>query len=352
MPSRNRLKSVRVNRHSFTCIRLSRHSLLKRRRTVRFPGMGKLENTFSWSFSAAEDFDECRRRRYWSKYGKWGGWDKNAAPMTRKAYQLDKMDNRWALMGHAAEAAIMRVLRQHQAGSPMDAESAFETVARPFLRQKWTESKRGEWKADPKKFCCLREHYYGTMGDEKAVAEQISAQIRNCIAHFIEKVLPRIGGVTREQELEVRQPGAGQDAESILWNGIKLYVIPDYAYRIGGQFHIHDWKSGKVKESHREQLGLYALWAREKFGAKREDIFLYVEYLNEGLVAPFQMTAGDFEALEARIEASVAEMTEYLEDFDRGKNRPLPKEEWELASDPASCATCNFYELCKAELEA
>ncbi len=43
-------------------------------------------------------------------------------------------------------------------------------------------------------------------------------------------------------------------------------------------------------------------------------------------------------------------MTEYLVDFDRAKNEPLPKEEWELAADPASCQHCNFYELCKAEL--
>ena len=312
--------------------------------------MGKLENTFSWSFSAAADFDECRRRRFWNKYGMWGGWEKNSLPETKKAYQLNKMDNRWGLMGQAAENAVMRVLRQHQAGNPITAEEAFETVARPFLRQKWTESKRGEWKENPKKFCCLREHYYGVMGDEKAVAEQMSGQIKTCIANFIGKVLPRIGTITREQELPVKTPDMGGDPESIEFNGVKMYVIPDYAYRIGGQFHIHDWKAGKVKESHREQLGLYALWAREKFRAKPEDTFLYVEYLNEGQVAPFQLTAEDFQTLETRIEESVAEMTEYLVDFDRAKNVPLPKDEWELAADPASCKNCNFYELCKAEL--
>ncbi|MFA7257076.1 MAG: PD-(D/E)XK nuclease family protein [Kiritimatiellales bacterium] len=312
--------------------------------------MAKLENTFSWSFSAAADFDECRRRRYWSKYGMWGGWEKNAAPETQKAYQLNKMDNRWGLMGVATENTIMRVLRQHQAGNPIDAETAFETVARPFLRQKWTESRRGEWKNNPKQFCCLREHYYGTMGDEKAVAEQISGQIKNCIVNFIEKVLPRIGNITREQELPVKTPDMGGDPENITWNGIKMYVIPDYAYRIGGQFHIHDWKAGKIKESHREQLGLYALWAREKFRAKPEDTFLYVEYLNEGQVAPFQLTAEDFQTLEKTVEESVAEMTEYLVDFDRKCNEPLPKEEWELAADINSCKQCNFYELCKEEL--
>ena len=44
----------------------------------------------------------------------WGGWEKNATPETKKAYQLNKMDNRWGLMGQAAENSVMRVLRQHQ----------------------------------------------------------------------------------------------------------------------------------------------------------------------------------------------------------------------------------------------
>jgi hypothetical protein len=312
--------------------------------------MAKLANTFSWSFSAAEDFDECRRRRYWNKYGKWGGWERNASPEQKKAYQLDKMDNRWALLGQATELAIMRVLRQHQAGVPMSAEQAFENVARPFLRQKWTESKRGEWKVNPKNCCCLREHYYGTMGDEKAVAEQITLQIQSCIANFIEKVLPRISDVVCEQELPVVTADRG-DPENITFGGIKIYVIPDYAYRRGAQFHIHDWKAGKVKESHREQLGLYALWAREKFRARPEEIFLYVEYLREGQVAPFQLGPEAFAPLEARIEESVAEMSEYLVNGDRARNEPLPKEEWELAADPTSCSNCNFYELCRTELE-
>jgi CRISPR/Cas system-associated exonuclease Cas4 (RecB family) len=313
--------------------------------------MGELKNTFSWSFSAAADFDECRRRRYWSKYGMWGGWNKNAGPEKKKAYQLNKMTNRWGLMGVATENTIMRVLRQHQAGNPITADEAYEQVARPLLRRCWGESKRGDWKTNPKRFCCLHGHYYGTIEDEKTAGAQITEQVKNCTRNFIEKVLPRIGNITREQELPVRTPDMGGDPENITWNGLKMYVIPDYAYRIGSAFHIHDWKAGKVKESHREQLGLYAIWAREKFRARPEDIFLYVEYLNHGQVAPFQMVAEDFEALEMRIEESVAEMSEYLVDFDREKNEPLPKEEWELAADPASCKNCSFYELCEQELK-
>ena len=108
--------------------------------------MAELKNTFSWSFSAAEDFEACRRRRYWSKYGMWGGWARNASPEQRAAYRLNKMDNRWGLMGQAAENAIMWVLREHQQGRAATAAAAWEKVARPFLTQKWSESAAGNWR--------------------------------------------------------------------------------------------------------------------------------------------------------------------------------------------------------------
>ncbi len=280
----------------------------------------------------------------------WGGWERGADELTKTAYRLNKMTNRWGLMGVAAEDTIMRVLRQHQAGNPMTAEEAYEAVARPFLIRSWKESRDKAWQKKPKQFCCLHGHYYDTMEDEKAAIGTIRKQVLNCTQNFIGKVLPRIGKISREQEMKIHTPDMGGDPENITWNGVKMYVIPDYAYRIGNQMHIHDWKAGKIKESHRDQLAGYALWAEVKYNVKIEDIFLYVEYLNEGQVLPFQLTANEFDENKARIGASVGEMTEYLVDFDREKNEPVPKEEWELATDPAACRHCKFYELCETEL--
>lgn len=310
-------------------------------------------NTFSWSFSAAEDFEACRRRRYWSKYGMWGGWANNATPEQRTAYRLCKMDNRWGLMGQAAENAIMWVLKQHQQGNPVDAAAAWNTIARPFLTRKWNESNEGKWRNSPKQYCCLREHYYKTMEDENEAKRQVAAQVQNCITNFVNKVLPRIRGISPSQEFQIATPEQGGDVENFIYEGVKIYSIPDYAYRIGDEVHIHDWKAGRIKaDQHRLQLSLYALWAIVKHGAKLENIFLYVEYLNEGQVLPFQLTAEALEETKALMSDSVGEMSEYLVDCDRAKNEPLPMEEWELTLDPVNCSQCNFYELCKPELDA
>ncbi len=280
----------------------------------------------------------------------WGGWERGADEVTKQAYRLNKMTNRWGLMGVAAEDTIMRVLRQHQAGNPMTAEEAYEAVARPFLIRCWKESRDQAWRKNPKQFCCLHGHYYGTMEDEKEAIGAIRAQVMNCTQNFIEMVLPRVGNISREQEMNIHTPDMGGDPENITWNKVKMYVIPDYAYRIGNQMHIHDWKAGKIKKSHRDQLAGYALWAEVKYKMKIEDIFLYVEYLNEGQVLPFQLTTEEFDEKKEQVGKSVGEMSEYLVDFDREKNVPLPKDEWELAADPASCNHCKFFELCKPEL--
>lgn len=315
--------------------------------------MGELKNTFSWSFSASEDFEACRRRRYWSKYGMWGGWARNAAPEQKTAYRLNKMDNRWGLMGQAAENAIMWVLRQHQQGIPADSAAAWEKIARPFLTKKWNESNEGNWRHNPKQYCCLREHYYKTMSDENEAKRRIAEQVRHCIDNFIAKVLPRISTVTPDQEIRIATPELGGDVEHFIYEGVKIYSIPDYAYRVGDEIHIHDWKAGRIKaDQHRLQLSLYALWAIVKYEAKLDNIYLYVEYLNEGQVLPFQLNEAELEDTLAIINESVGEMTEYLVDCDRDKNEPLPKQEWELTLDAANCLQCNFYELCKPELDA
>ena len=80
--------------------------------------MAELKNTFSWSFSAGSDFDDCRRRRYWNKYGMWGGWGRNAPAESQLAYRLNKMNNRYSLQGQAAEEAVMWVLARPISPAP------------------------------------------------------------------------------------------------------------------------------------------------------------------------------------------------------------------------------------------
>lgn len=46
----------------------------------------------------------------------WNGWNKNAAAIQQRAYQLNKIESRYSLQGHATEEAVMCLLREKQRG--------------------------------------------------------------------------------------------------------------------------------------------------------------------------------------------------------------------------------------------
>lgn len=315
------------------------------------PAVAELKNTFSWSFSAAADFEECRRKRYWGKYGMWGGWQKNAGEIQRAAWRLTKMESRHTLMGHAVEQSVIWVLREKQAGRDVSAEEAYEKIARPFLNRCWKDSRDGAWRDNPKQVCCLHEHYYKQHAPGKEWTAAVIEQTRACIGHFIERVLPRLAHVKPEQEIKVGKAGSGDGPENFELDGITVYAIPDYVYRMNEQWHIHDWKAGKPKPEHRDQVGLYGLWAHTRHGVAAENIFVYLEYLRDGTMAYEQMSDGILDNVRTAIRSSAEDMSEYLVDGDRSRNEPMPREEWELALTRTPCRSCNFYELCEPEFE-
>ena len=313
--------------------------------------MARLQNRFTWSFSAAADFEECRRKRFWNKYAKWGGWERNATELQRTAYHLDKMDNRFTLQGDAVERTILWVLRQSQQGNAVTAEQAYEEVARPHLNNAWRESKAGLWRRDAKKHCCLHEHYYPDLhpGDDTSWTEGVIATIKQCTANFIEHTLPRLAGVTPAMEIPIANSETGGDPESFELEGIKIYAIPDYAYRRDGRLVIHDWKSGKPRPTHQGQMALYGLWAQVKHGASPDDIDVTLEYLADGSHHTETLNTERLEEVMMAIGESVADMTMYLIGEDREQNRPVPQEEWDLAPDRSPCRHCNFHQLCAPE---
>jgi len=316
--------------------------------------MGQLINTFSWSVSAANDFEECRRRRYWSKYAAWEGWDARAPSIRKAAYRLNKMDSRHTLQGKAVEAAVMWTLREKQAGRDVSVEAAYERAARPLLNRCWKESREKQWESDPKRCCNLHEHYYPELHatPDKEWTGEVIRRTKQCIRNFIERVLPRLASVRPEQEVPVGQPDGASDPESFEFEGVKVYALPDYVYRVDGQWHIHDWKSGKPKPEHEWQVSIYGLWANQKHGVSPERIYVYVEYLYDGAVAVAQLGEERLAAVQERIRHSVADMREYLVDGDVARNEPLAKEDWELAAERSACRRCKFFELCRPELEA
>ena len=316
--------------------------------------MTELRNNFSWSISARDDFNECRRRRYWAKYAMWNGWKENASAIQRAAYRLSKMENRFTILGNAVEMGVNWLIRGQQAGRTATAEEAYEAAARNFLNDCWSESLKGLWKTNPKKYCCLHEHYYSDLGKDSEKAKEMTsamiARIKLCLSNFILKVLPALAPVKEEQEIRVSTVAAG-DPESFNLEGIKIYAIPDYAYLKDSRLHIHDWKSGGIRTAHNDQMAVYGLWAAVKHKIAPEKVNIHLEYLSSGVTESQELTNENLVKAQELIRDSVNEMAEYLVDCDLRRNEALPKEDWEMSADVNVCRKCKFFELCKPELE-
>ena len=239
--------------------------------------MAQLKNEFSWSYSASSDFEECRRKRFWEKYAKWNGWASNATPLQKNAYRLSKMSNRFAVQGEVVEDTCMWMLRQIQDGKTATAEQAYEQMAKGLLRKNWDESKQKLWQVSVKK-TCLHEHYYPQFHEQsdRELMIAIADVVKTCLKNFEETFLPRFEKIEPKNEVEITVVGMG-DPEHYSFEGTKIYAIPDYVHREGDIWHIHDWKSGKIREDHLKQLGVYALWATIKYQVPVENIRIHIE---------------------------------------------------------------------------
>jgi len=289
--------------------------------------------------------------RFWEKYAKWNGWKSNATPLQKTAYRLSKMSNRFSIQGEVVETTCMWMLKQKQEGIDRSADEAYEKMAKGLLRKHWDESKNELWKVNFKK-SCLHEHYYPQFHEqsERDLIFSLADTVKLCLQNFETLFLSRFAKIDPDDEVPVTVVGQG-DPEHFHFEGTKIYAIPDYVHREGDIWHIHDWKSGKIREDHHKQLGVYALWANLKHQIPVENIQIHIEYLQFGETISATVSEEDLEATRNEIRSAVLDMSEYLVDADKAKNKPLPQDEWEMTLERYSCARCKFHELCEPEFE-
>ncbi len=219
-------------------------------------------------------------------------------------------------------------LGEARAGRTVTVGEAYEAAARPFLNACWSESKKKLYLARPKQCCCLHEHYY-------------PAHHQTPEPEMVARMIPAAFFSSAEW--------AG-DPESFEFEAVKVYAIPDFVWRRGESVQIHDWKAGRPKTVHGDQMRVYGLWAHTKYRVPAEAIAVHLEYLAAGETRSAALTGADLEQARVLIRESVADMAGYLVQADLRRNQPLPKEDWELSADIEVCRRCNFYDLCREEL--
>ena len=314
--------------------------------------MGQLANKFTWSASRNSTFARCTRKYWWTYYGSWGGWNRDADPEVRQAYMLKNLSNRWAWVGsvvHEAIEGILRDLRKRGGHGQLD----FGASALPGsdvnheldriterMRADWRSSKQGAYRKRPKKAFGLAEHEYGD-NVPREEWKQMNDKARSALRAFLQSPL--------FEEIRTSDPSGWlpiEQLDSFLLEGTPVWAVLDFARRLpNGELHIYDWKTGKIDpEGNKPQLGCYTLYVQARYDADPELVENHLVYLGNELVEHrFKMDGEALEATRAFVRESIGRMRARLIE---GEDNAARRDDFPLTEDLSICASCTFRRLC------
>ena len=300
----------------------------------------ELQNEFSWSKSRHERFEECPRAYYYQYYGSWGGWSAPAEAPARELYVLKKLSTRWQWAGSAVHEALRHMLNRARATGDRKALEPLLDQTRRKARAAWSASREKSYWREASRIEGLLEHEYAEPVPpeewKRLWDEVIEGSIR---AFYGSETLDRILAVPSERWLTV------DELDSWVFEGTRIWVAVDFAYRDAeGRIHVLDWKTGKEREVDHAQVGVYAMYAREKWGAAPDQVVGGLVYLGAGAQrVDVAVDPSAVEEVRRQMRASISAMRERLDDPARNAASP---ERFPRIEDRAACRRCPFRRPC------
>jgi hypothetical protein len=303
--------------------------------------MAELTNDFTWSKSRHEKFVGCLRAYYYQYYGSWGGWEAPAGSPVRELYVLKKLSSRWQWAGSVVHDALKGVLQRARATGEFRPLEDLLLRTRQRARAQWASSRDKSYWREASKIAGLVEHEYAEAvpGEEwkRVWDEVIEGSLR---AFYASETFERIRRTPRERWLTVDELDA--------WNfeGVKIWVAIDFAHLdADGLVHVLDWKTGKEREVDHVQVGIYALYAQQKWNAPADSVVGGLVYLSTpgGDRVSVAADAAALDACRDEMRRSISAMREHLDDVPGNVAR---QERFPQLGDRAACRRCSFRRPC------
>ena len=317
--------------------------------------MSELVNSFTLSNSQITTSSECLRKYWFSRYGSWGGWISGADERTKEIYRLKRLTGVYLWTGNRVHELIQEILTVFvETGIIMPEEAAVEKL-RETLRNEYRQSltfKKGE--NFPKGVVRFIEHDDDSRAIPPEKWKEVTDRAIDSIRGFYRSgvyselinlpptKLARENAIVRKDDV----------LETILVNvdgrNVPVYVTIDVLMRDrdSEKYLVVDWKTGKEKkESHDKQLGIYAMFVEEKFGAPPENISFAPVYLG---YTPDKMSTITFTREKAKeteewIRSSARELLKRIEDPDKGV---ALEEKFPTNPGKFRCDWCEYKTVC------
>lgn len=291
----------------------------------RFP----FTSILGWSVSRFDTFSFCKRKYYYTYYGK---FDRDF-PLA-KISQLKALTTEALTIGSLAHDIIEAILRRLQKSTDVIDEVRLKAFIKSQV-QKYMLDK------------VFSEIYY----KEKDTIDEnyLIDAVLNAVVIFLRSErfewIKQLPNSSKEQWI-IEPDGFGETRIKIDQTELKAYCKVDFMLPDGKDIYILDWKTGKADEfKHRKQLIGYSLFASFHFENKFERIVPILAYLKDGYneVVP-EISAKDIEDFKDDMLAETRAM--HRMNLDIENNTPVDKNEFALTESEGKCKYCEFRELC------
>lgn len=295
-------------------------------------------NEFSWSVSSDKTFAECKRKYYYSRYGFWDGWKKDAPQKTRELYFLSKLSSKDKWVGTSIHWAVKNVLESVSKGKAFSHIEA-EKLLEQRMKNDYGDSKENLFRREPKVYPRFFEHEYALdFGVSEAL--DLIEKAKKCLRNFFEsEAYAQLKTVKKNDWLTIEK------LASFEFHGIKINAKLDAAIRNGDRILIFDWKTGSKEDvDYTVQLGCYLLYATRmwKIAANKIDV-LEVNLLLKKTKTHSGLSA-KIDWIENYIRNSISGMKALLHD---ARNNIAFEEDYERVNELRKCSRCAFVRVCK-----
>lgn len=282
-----------------------------------------------WSVSRFDTFSYCKRKYYYTYYGKFD----REFPL-QKINELKSLTSEALTIGSLAHDVIEAILKRLQKSTEVIDESRMKNFVKQQVQKYMLDH-------------TFTEIYYK---EKEAIDENyIAESVFNAVMIFVKserfewvKNLPE----SSKQQWIIEPDGYGETRIQTDRGELKAYCKVDFMLPNGRDIYILDWKTGKQDpEKHRKQLIGYSLFASFHFENKFDRIIPILAYLKDGYseVLP-EISEADIENFKDDMYGDTKAM--HRMNLDIENNTPVGKDEFTQTESESKCKYCEFKELC------
>ena len=282
-----------------------------------------------WSVSRFDTFSFCKRKYYYTYYGKFD----REFPIA-KITQLKNLTTEALSIGSLAHDVIEAILKRLQKSTDVIDETRMKGFVKAQV-QKYMLDK------------VFSEVYYKEKEeiDEAYLIESVFNAVMIFVRSERFEWIRQLPDSSKQQWI-IEPDGYGETRIKTDRGDLKAYCKVDFMLPDGKDIYILDWKTGKADEfKHRKQLIGYSLFASFHFENKFDRIIPILAYLKDGYseVIP-QISEMDIENFKSDMIGDIRAMQNMNVDIEN--NTPVAKNEFTLTESEGKCKYCEFRELC------